>query len=100
VSPNNIKLNLYKPVVEEVKKIDLTIYDDEINSNKETLVLAAETKNVESTKVIESLLNLEKLMRSKNKLDEGATSIETLQNLNGSWRLIFTTGYFIYFLII
>ena len=35
---------------------------------------------------------LEKLMRKRNKLDEGRTSAETLAALKGSWRLVFTTG--------
>jgi hypothetical protein len=79
-------------VVEEVPKIDYTIYDADIAAAKAVLLEAAQTKTTEPIKVIESLVNLEKLMRSKNRLDECATSRETLANLNGEWRLIFTTG--------
>jgi hypothetical protein len=31
-------------------------------------------------------------MRSKNKLDDDATSRETFKYLDGTWRLVFTTG--------
>lgn len=64
-------------------KVDLTIYDADIAAAKEILLVAAATKSTKSEDVIESLLSLEKLMRSKNKLDEGATSLETLECLNG-----------------
>ena len=74
------------------KKEDASQYDEEINSTKAFLVTAAETKKEESDKVVNSLLSLEKLMRSKAKIDDGASSRETLKNLNGAWRLIFTTG--------
>eukprot|EP00601_Ochromonadales_sp_CCMP2298_P023721 CAMPEP_0173278182 /NCGR_PEP_ID=MMETSP1143-20121109/4480_1 /TAXON_ID=483371 /ORGANISM="non described non described, Strain CCMP2298" /LENGTH=294 /DNA_ID=CAMNT_0014215329 /DNA_START=71 /DNA_END=952 /DNA_ORIENTATION=+ len=71
---------------------DLTLYDADIAQATALLVEAAGTRKVASAEVIESLLALEKLMRKKNKLDEGATSLQTLQSLDGSWRLIFTTG--------
>lgn len=74
------------------KKDDASQYDEEIKSTKAFLVTAAETKSEESDKVVNNLLSLEKLMRAKSKLDDGATSRETLKNLNGAWRLIFTTG--------
>ena len=60
------------------------------------MVRAAETKKEDSDDVIAALLDLEKLMRQKNKEDP-TYSDATLQNLAGngngaSWRLIFTTG--------
>jgi len=78
--------------IPEIPKIDYTIYDSEISDAKSILVEASLTKSTDPMKVIESLVNLEKLMRAKNKLDEGVTSRETLSNLNGEWRLIFSTG--------
>ena len=69
-----------------------TQYDDEIAAAKSFLVKAAETKQEASDAVCDRLLSLEKLMRAKSKLDDGATSRDTLKNLNGAWRLVFTTG--------
>jgi len=68
------------------------VYDDEIRAAKAVLVSAAEAKSEDPKSVVESLLSLEKNMRAKSKVDGGITSTETLANLNGSWRLIFTTG--------
>jgi len=65
---------------------------EQIESSTSMLQKAAMTKKEDPDQVIEALLNLEKLQRKLNKLDDGATSRETLQKLNGSWRLIFTTG--------
>lgn len=67
-------------------------YDAEIAATKAFLVKAAETKQESSEAVCDRLLALEKLMRAKSKLDDGATSRDTLKNLNGAWRLVFTTG--------
>ena len=39
-----------------------------------------------------ALLDLEKLSRAVSKEDGGAYSRDTLAQLNGSWRLVFTTG--------
>lgn len=64
----------------------------EVDNNREFLRLAAETKQEDSDNVVTSLLALEKLMRQQNKLDDGRTAEDTLKFLNGSWRLIFTTG--------
>ena len=72
--------------------IDYTIYDADISSAKSVLLEACTTKTTEPMKVLESLSALEKLMRAKNRLDEGVTSQDTLTSLNGSWRLVFTTG--------
>ena len=67
-------------------------YDEQIEKTKAFLLLAATTKKENSDKVVDNLLSLEKLMRAKAKLDDGESSRETLRNLNGAWRLIFTTG--------
>lgn len=72
--------------------IDYTIYDVDIKSARSVLLEASTTKTTEPLKVLESLSALEKLMRAKNRLDEGVTSKDTLFRLNGSWRLVFTTG--------
>lgn len=80
-------------VVPETKPvIDYTIYDADISSARSVLLDASTTKTTEPLKVLESLTSLERLMRAKNRLDEGATSQDTLSRLNGSWRLVFTTG--------
>ena len=81
-------------LVKEVKKelIDLTIYDQDINTADSILRRAAVDKSTSPDEVIAQLLSLEKLMRLKNKLDGGATSRDTIRNLNGAWRLVFTTG--------
>ena len=42
--------------------------------------------------VVGALLDLEKLARAVSKEDDGAFSRDTLEKLNGSWRLVFTTG--------
>eukprot|EP01038_Epipyxis_sp_PR26KG_P006619 gene6619-9086_t len=77
----------------EVPVIDYTIYDKEINSIKEILNEATISKNkYQPEDLIEKLTKLEKLMRAKNKLDEGKTSVETSESLTGAWKLIYTTG--------
>lgn len=70
----------------------ITMFDEDILNARNLLVSAANSKSEDGNTVVEALMSLEKLMRSKNKLDENKTSRETLKNLNGSWRLIFTTG--------
>lgn len=76
--------------------------DDEENNveqriaNAKTLLYrAAETKSEDSDAVVDALLDLEKLMRQRNKADPTLAE-QTLQALSGnggaSWRLIFTTG--------
>lgn len=52
---------------------------------------AAETKDVDSDAVVAALLALEKGQRSAAK-DDPRVSETTLQNLDGCWRLVFTTG--------
>ena len=89
--------SLKKSMVEQVttsrsSKESAKQYDEQINQTKAFLLLAATTKAENSDKVCDNLLSLEKLMRAKAKLDDGESSRETLKNLNGAWRLIFTTG--------
>ena len=89
--------SLKKSMVEQVtsssgNKESAKQYDEQINQTKAFLLLAATTKQENSDKVVDNLLSLEKLMRAKAKLDDGESSRETLKNLNGAWRLIFTTG--------
>eukprot|EP00798_Chlamydomonas_sp_ICE-L_P003871 gene3871-13935_t len=60
----------------------------------EALVLCKETartKAVGGDDVVAALLTLEKGMRARAK-EDAAVSLDTLRSLNGSWRLIFTTG--------
>lgn len=68
--------------------------DQSILAAKQVLYRAAETKQEDSDEVNEALLNLEKMMREKRKLDGGdnKTAQEMLKSLDGDWRLIFTTG--------
>ena len=90
---NVLKSNsLVKEVKKEKENIDLTIYDNDINTADSILRRAAVDKSTSPDEVITQLLSLEKLMRLKNKLDGGATSRDTIRNLNGAWRLVFTTG--------
>ena len=69
--------------------------DELIAESLQILYRAAETKSEDSDKVVDALLDLEKLQRQKNKADP-TTSDATLDALSGngggSWRLIFTTG--------
>jgi len=69
--------------------------DERIAESLNILYRAAETKSEDSDKVVDALLDLEKLQRQKNKADP-TTSDATLDALSGngggSWRLIFTTG--------
>lgn len=58
----------------------------------QVLERAAETKTEDPEAVLTQLLALEKLMRARNAFDGDATSRETFEMLDGSWRLIFTTG--------
>lgn len=53
---------------------------------------AADTKAEDSDIVVDALLGLEKLARSVSKEDDGQFSRDTLAKLDGSWRLVFTTG--------
>lgn len=92
--------NMFQPVMNKnlVKndknknEVELLRITAIINDNISLLKNAAETRNENSDEVVDALSSLEKLMREKNKLDNGQTGDETIKNLNGSWRLIFTTG--------
>jgi hypothetical protein len=70
--------------------------DEQIKKALQLLYTAAETKAEDSDTVVAALLDLEKLMRTKNKVNPAQTN-STLTALSGngngaSWRLIFTTG--------
>lgn len=65
-------------------------YQSSIDSCNEILTKAAVTKDEDPDQVFEALSTLEKLMREKCKSESDAAQI-ILDNLNGSWRLIFST---------
>lgn len=74
-----------------------TEFDEPIAKALAILYNAAETKAEESDEVYNALVELERLQRSKRKVEVEAsndysTAERMLQNLNGEWRLIFTTG--------
>ena len=66
--------------------------EEEIAPLKGILSRASQSRSEDPQKVVDALLSLEKLMRKKSSEDSGETSAATIQALNGSWRLIFTTG--------
>lgn len=66
--------------------------DAQIAASKEILVRAAETKQEDSETVIQALLDLEQLMRQKAKEEGEGVGTDMKTQLNGDWRLIFTTG--------
>lgn len=67
--------------------------DEQILSCTSVLNTAAETKCEDPELVLKALEDLEKLMKSKRKGDKDfQTAQNVLDNLGGSWRLIFTTG--------
>ncbi|GKY93005.1 hypothetical protein MPSEU_000269000 [Mayamaea pseudoterrestris] len=68
--------------------MDLT---SSIQSNLDTLYRAAETKKEDSNAVYQALSDLEKNMRQLAKQDE-AVAKNMLAQLDGDWRLVFTTG--------
>ena len=71
--------------------------DSGIQSSLEVLYRAADSKSEDPDSVVASILNLEKLMREKNKIDPELKDA-TLEALAGAgtekrnWRLVFTTG--------
>jgi hypothetical protein len=69
-----------------------TDYDVKIADCKVILNKAADTKSEDPDQVIAALESLEKLMRLKVKTEGEAASQQVLSNLDGHWRLIFTTG--------
>jgi hypothetical protein len=66
-------------------------FDIEISVARSLLVKAAETKSEDGDSVLQALLSLEKLMRAKAKVNP-EVALNTLKNLDGAWRLVFTTG--------
>ena len=83
--PNNAPPTPNEPVVS---------YEKDIQEAKSILLKAAnrEIDVSQSDIVVNSLQDLEKLMRKQNKADNGKTAETTFENLNGCWQLIFTTG--------
>ncbi len=70
-----------------------TNYEQIINSCIQTLNKAAITKCEDPEIVLQALEDLERLTRAKRKQDKDfETARNVLDNLHGSWRLIFTTG--------
>jgi hypothetical protein len=81
---NNQNIKLTK---EEIIKVN-----SEIDTIKELLIKASNKEVDDTDSIVDGLLKLEKLMRKKNTYDDNKTSQDTLNNLNGAWRLVFTTG--------
>jgi len=67
-------------------------YDDKIAACSDVLNRAASTRNEDAEKVLAALEDLEKLYREKRKTEGETVAKQVLNNLNGSWRLVFTTG--------
>mmetsp|Transcript_20788 Transcript_20788/g.30774 ORF Transcript_20788/g.30774 Transcript_20788/m.30774 type:complete len:293 (+) Transcript_20788:11-889(+) len=70
-------------------------YDQQISECLSILNAAASTKSEDPESVVTALEDLEQLMRKKCKAEKGGnptTAQNVLTNLNGTWRLIFTTG--------
>jgi PAP_fibrillin len=65
--------------------------DEQISSNLQILARAACTKDVDSDAVCSALSDLEKQMRQKAR-ENPDVAADMKRMLNGSWRLIFTTG--------
>ena len=76
------------------KKEPIVTYEKEINEANAILLRASnrEIDVSESDTIVKALQDLEKLMRQQNKADNGKTADSTLENLNGAWQLVFTTG--------
>mmetsp|Transcript_15304 Transcript_15304/g.30690 ORF Transcript_15304/g.30690 Transcript_15304/m.30690 type:complete len:280 (-) Transcript_15304:234-1073(-) len=66
-------------------------YDEDISAATGVLVMAAESKAEDGAVVVDALLDLEKLQRSKAKVDDSVAA-DILDGLEGAWRLVFTTG--------
>mmetsp|Transcript_30128 Transcript_30128/g.44645 ORF Transcript_30128/g.44645 Transcript_30128/m.44645 type:complete len:290 (+) Transcript_30128:77-946(+) len=67
-------------------------YDEPIGEAIALLNKAADTKKEDPEIVFGALTDLEKLMRMKRKAEPDTAAAAVLSNLNGDWRLIFTTG--------
>ena len=83
----------------QLVRLSSTAADEDVDASiekaKEVLYRAAETKAEDSDTVVGALLDLEKLMRQKNKGNEDVmdSTLDALSgNGGGSWRLVFTTG--------
>jgi hypothetical protein len=92
--------NVLKSFTKEEKKVVTPTVDEALSTKKEIesargILIKASNREIDtkdSDMIVDSLMSLEKLMRKQNKLDGGLTAENTLKNLNGAWRLIFTTG--------
>jgi len=71
---------------------DTSEIDAKIATAQALLETAAETKKEDSETVIQSLLDLEQLMRQKSKAQGEAVGEAMREDLNGDWQLVFTTG--------
>lgn len=87
VDDNNSNNQNIKLTKEEILKVN-----SEIDTIKELLIKASNKEVDDTDSIVDGLLKLEKLMRKKNTYDDNKTSQDTLNNLNGAWRLVFTTG--------
>lgn len=67
-------------------------YDAPIQESLELLYRTAETKSEDPDEVFLALSDLEKLMKKKRKAEPSTTPADMLANLDGTWRLVFTTG--------
>jgi len=67
-------------------------YDAPIQESLELLYRTAETKAEDPDEVFLALSDLEKLMKKKRKAEPSTTPADMLANLDGNWRLVFTTG--------
>ncbi|GAX27672.1 hypothetical protein FisN_13Hh233 [Fistulifera solaris] len=70
---------------------ETTVAEPSLEDNLTLLKRAAETKQEDSDAVFEALSALEKQMRQVAREDPNIAE-SVLENLNGDWRLIFTTG--------
>lgn len=66
-------------------------WKEQITEYETILERTAETKQEDSETVGEALTNLEKIMRKAAK-EDSTVATNMLQQLNGDWRLVFTTG--------
>ena len=80
------------PLTRSASVSDDVDIDTKIASCKAILVKAADTKKEDSETVVQALLDLEKLQRKKAKEEGDVVGEEMKTQLNGDWRLIFTTG--------
>ena len=87
--------NVHRNTSSDNHTTDGAALDASIQSAKDILYRAAETRSEGSDAVVGALLDLEKLMRQKNKQnpEEMESTLRALSgDGGGSWRLIFTTG--------